>query len=114
MTAFARFIAGACLALFAGVASAHPNHGDGPPVAREDLPALGKRVLVALVESKQLGPSWQDRAAKDVRPEQTPAGLVWIISYENPAETDRAKRTVYIFFDEFGNFLGGNHSGKLQ
>jgi hypothetical protein len=114
MTGFARFIAAACFALLASVASAHPNHGDGPPVAKEELPALGQRAIVALVQSKQLAPSWQGRAAKDVRSEQTPAGLLWIISYENPAETDRVKRTVHFFFDEFGNFLGGNHTGKLQ
>jgi hypothetical protein len=70
--------------------------------------------MVALVEAKQLAPSWQGKAAKDLRTEQTPFGLVWVMSYENPAETDRAKRTVYIFFDEFGNFIGGNHSGKVQ
>jgi hypothetical protein len=114
MTAFARLIATACLALVAGIASGHPNHGDGPPVTKGELPALGQRVMVALVEAKQLAPSWQGKVAKDVRSEQTQFGLVWILSYENPAETDQAKRNVYIFFDEFGNFIGGNHSGKVQ
>jgi hypothetical protein len=103
-----------CFALCAGLALAHPNHGDGPPVAKDDLPALGQRVLASLVQSKQLASSWEGKTAREVRSAQTAAGLVWIISYENPAETDRAKRSVYIFFDEFGNFLGGNHSGRVQ
>jgi Family of unknown function (DUF6488) len=114
MSQFARVVVSVCFTLWVGLASGHPHHGDGPPVTREDLPALGQRAMVALVEAKQLAPSWQGKAAKDVRSEQTRAGLIWVLSYENPAETDRAKRTVYIFFDEFGNFLGGNHSGKVQ
>jgi hypothetical protein len=113
MSRLAQFAAGLCFALCAGLALAHPNHADGPPVAKDELPALGQRVMGSLVQS-QLASSWQGKTAKDVRSAQTPAGLVWIVSYENPAETDAAKRSLYIFFDEFGNFLGGNHSGRIQ
>jgi hypothetical protein len=73
MSRLAHFAAALCFALSAGLAPAHPNHGDGPPVAKEDLPALGRRVMVSLVQSEQLASSC-----------------------------------------EFGNFLGGNHSGKIQ
>jgi hypothetical protein len=114
MTTIARVVVGTLFALYLVGAAAHPNHGDGPPITKEELPVLGQRAMVALVEAKQLAPSWQGRAAKNVRSEQTPAGLVWVLDYENPAETDRAKRNVSIFFDEFGNFIGGNHSGKLK
>jgi Family of unknown function (DUF6488) len=114
MTSFARFIAGACFALSAAVAPAHPNHGGGPPVATEEVLALGQRTVVALVEAKQLAPSWQGKPVKDVSSRQMPEGLVWIVSVENPSEADMAKRTVYMFFDEFGNFLGGNHTGRLK
>jgi hypothetical protein len=114
MSGLTRFIAGVCFALSAGLASGHPNHGDGPPVAKEDLPALGQQTMKLLVEAKQLAPSWQGRPAKDVRSEQTPSGLLWVLSYENPTEADGTKRAVYLFFDEFGNFIGGNHSGKLR
>jgi len=44
---------------------------------------------------------------------QTPAGRLWVVSYEHPAESDRAKQTIYIFLDEFGNFVEGNYSGDL-
>jgi hypothetical protein len=113
MSAFMRFIACACFALVAGVAIAHPNHG-GPPVTREELPALGQRVMATLVEAKQLAPTWRGKPVKEISSRQLSEGPVWIVSVENPAEADKAKRTVYLFFDEFGNFIGGNHSGKLQ
>jgi hypothetical protein len=113
MSAFIRFLASACFALLAGVASAHPNHG-GPPVTKEELPALGQRVMASLVDAKQLAPTWRGKPVKEISSRQVPEGLLWIVSLENPAEADNAKRTVYLFFDEFGNFIGGNHSGKLQ
>jgi uncharacterized membrane protein len=114
MRTLARLAVGLLFALSAGLVSGHPNHGDGPPVTKEQLPGLGQRAVVALVQAKQLAPSWQGKTAKDVRSAPTPAGLLWIVDYENPAETDQSKRNLYIFFDEFGNFVGGNHSGKFQ
>jgi hypothetical protein len=113
MTRFAHLIAAACLALSASLVLGHPNHG-GPPVAKEDLPALGQRVVALLIDAKKLAPSWQGKPVKEITSRQLPEGLVWIVAVENPGEADKAKRTVFMFFDEFGNFLGGNHSGKLQ
>ena len=114
MRTLAQFIAGVVFAAIAGASSAHPNHGDGPPIGKEQVPALGDRAVMLLVEAKQLPQSWRGRPVKEVSSRETPVGPVWVVSYENPGEPDRAKRTVYLFFDEFGNFIGGNHSGKLQ
>ena len=114
MNVISRIVAGAIVALYVAAAAAHPNHGDGPPVTREELPAIGGQVVGLLVERKQLAPSWQKRPVKEVASRETPAGLVWMVSYENPSEADRAKRVMYMFFDEFGNFIGANYSGKLQ
>ena len=113
MNALARFTATAIFALAAATVTAHPNHG-GPPIKREDVPVLGERLMKLLVQDKKLAASWQGRPAKAVSSQNTPDGPVWIVSYENPDEADNAKRVVYVFFDEFGNFIGGNHSGKLQ
>jgi hypothetical protein len=41
------------------------------------------------------------------------SGRLWH-SPRAPHEAERAKRSLYIFFDEFGDFVGGNHSGKIQ
>jgi hypothetical protein len=113
MSTIARLLAAAFVALFASGLSAHPNH-DGPPISREQLPALGQRTMSLLVEAKQLAPSWQGKPVKEVASRQLPEGVLWIVSVENPAEADQAKRTVYMFFDEFGNFVDGNHTGRLK
>jgi hypothetical protein len=43
----------------------------------------------------------------------TPKGPVWVVTYENPEEKNKAKRTLYIFIDEMGYFINSNHTGKL-
>jgi len=113
MSKLVGIIAAALLALSATVARAHPNH-DGPPISKEELPGLGQRTVVLLVEHKQLAPSWAGKPVKEVSSRQLPEGVIWVVTVENPAEADKAKRTVYMFFDELGNFLGGNHTGLLK
>ena len=108
-----RLAAAALFALLAGTASAHPNH-EGPPISREELPGLGQRTLTLLVEHKQLAPSWRGKPVREIASRQFAEGLLWVVTVENPAEADNAKRTVYMFFDEFGNFLGGNHTGRTH
>ena len=101
-------------ALLSTAVSAHPGHAEGPPVTRDDVSALGGRVVGLLVQDKKLALSWQGRQPKEVSSRDTPSGLIWVVSFENPEEADRSKRMVYIFFDEFGSFLGGNHEGLKQ
>ena len=113
MTNSARLLVAACLALLAAALSAHPNH-DGPPISREELPRLGQRTVSLLVDAKQLAPSWRGKTVKEVSSRELPEGVVWIVSVENPGEANQGKRTVYMFFDELGNFLGGNHTGRLK
>jgi hypothetical protein len=113
MNGLVRLAAAVLFALLAGALSAHPNH-DGPPISREELPALGQRTMSLLVDAKQLAPSWRGKPVKEVSSRQLPDGVVWIVTVENPGEADQAKRTVYMFFDELGNFLGGNHTGPLK
>jgi hypothetical protein len=113
MTNFARLLLAAWFLLFAAALAAHPNH-DGPPISREELPGLGQRTMSLLVDAKQLAPSWRGKPVKEISSRQLPEGVVWIVSAENPGEADPAKRTVYMFFDELGNFVGGNHTGPLK
>jgi hypothetical protein len=112
MNVLMHLAAAALLALLAGVASAHPNH-EGPPISREELPGLGQRTM-SLVDAKQLAPSWRGKPVKEVSSRQLPEGVVWIVSADNPGEADPGKRTVYMFFDGLGNFIGGNHTGPLK
>jgi hypothetical protein len=114
MNALTRLLITALLALSAVTASAHPNHGSVTPITREDASLLGERIVNMLIETKKLPQSWREKQPADVSTRQAPGGAsVWVVRYENPEESDGSKRTIYIFFDEYGNFLGGNYSGKM-
>jgi hypothetical protein len=113
MNGIARIAVGALFALYLATAAAHPNHGDGRAVEKDEVPLLGERVVTLLVQDKRLAPSWRGIPAKEVASRPTSSGPVWVVSYENPREADKAKRTIYLFFDESGNYLGGNHSGQI-
>jgi hypothetical protein len=102
-----------CLAFFSIAAPAHPGHGDGRIVETDEVPVLGERVVTLLVQDKRLAPSWSGIPPKEVASRPTSSGPIWVVSYENPSEADKAKRTIYLFFDESGNYLGGNHSGQI-
>lgn len=93
--------------------AAHPGHGNEEPVTQEQAALNGDRVVVALVQSNKLAASWQGRAHKAIETRQTSVGPIWVVSYENAAESDKAKQTLYLFFDEYGGFIGGNHTGKF-
>ena len=38
-------------------------------------------------------------------------GIGWI-TFNNPAASEPAKRTLYLFFSQPGNFIAANHTGK--
>src|SRR5215210_4335107 len=112
MKVLRQLLLGAMLVLASLALSAHPNHGDEDPISKEQASLLAGRAVALLVEQKHLAPSWQTKKLKDVATIDSPSGPVWIISFENSNEPDKAKRLVYIYLDEFGNYMGGNHIGK--
>ena len=113
MKTLAVILIAATVALSSVLALAHPNHGESPPITKDEASARGDSAVSMLVKDKQLPESWQKRLLRDVSSRQSPAGLVWVLRYENPVVSDKDQQTLYIFIDEFGNYLGGNHSGKI-
>ncbi|MDN3578820.1 DUF6488 family protein [Chitinimonas viridis] len=104
---------GTLFALSTLAAHAHGNHGDEEPISKDGATARGNKVIEMLVDSKKLQLSWKMTSAKEISSRDTPNGPVWVVSYQNPAESDTAKRTLYIFLDDVGNYLGANHTGTL-
>jgi hypothetical protein len=109
----ARLIIASLLMLSALASHAHPFHGNVTPITKEDAGLLGERVVSLMVQGSKLPGSWRGRTPADISTRDTAQGAVWVVRYENPDEADVAKRTIYLFFDEYGNYLGGNYSGKM-
>jgi tRNA G18 (ribose-2'-O)-methylase SpoU len=103
---------GAVLLLVSGLALSHGNHMEEAPITKEAAAARGEMIVGALVEDKKLASSWQQKKLKEVASKVTPAGALWVVSFNNPAEKDKGKQTIYILLDDVGNYVGANHTGK--
>lgn len=106
-----QFLISAMLLIAPGLALSHASH-DEDPITKEVAAARGEMIIGALVEDKKLANTWQQKKLKNVVQKATPAGALWIVSYDNPADKDKAKQTIYILLDEVGNYVGANHTGK--
>lgn len=109
MNAIACRLLGAMLFVVALAAFAH---GDEPVVSQDEATARAGRAIDLLVEQQRLAPSWRGRKLKLVETTQAPMGPVWIISFENSEEANQAKRVIYIYLDDHGEYIGANHTGK--
>jgi len=108
---------GAMLMLFVATAHAHGagDHDDGSPIDRNEAVTRADQVVALLVKRAKLRPSWRGVRASDATTRQTPEGLtLWVVAYENPAETSKAARTLYVFVDQFGNFEGSSNTTTLD
>lgn len=112
MKAFNKFIYSVIFLMAASLVHAHGNHEDEQPITKSAAAVRGEMIMGALISDKKLDSSWQQKKIKEVVSRVTPAGVLWIISYNNPAETAKDKQTIYILLDDVGNYIGANHTGK--
>ncbi len=100
----------AALMLDARPLAAHPGgHG---PIDYEQALESGAMVVEEMVEGKYVDASWHGMrpisAQRMIRNQEN----VWMVTVRNPDAPDPAKRMLYIFFDEFGDYLAANHTGR--
>ncbi len=105
----------ALLALAAAVGSiavpavAHPDgHGEYVP-QRRPIAEMAQGSVVKLVTQAKLSASWTK--AKPLKSEvRTKNGAQqWVVTFQNPSERVRAKRTLYVIMDADGSFASANH-----
>lgn len=105
----------ALLALAAAVgttavpAVAHPDgHGEYMP-QRRPIAEMAQDSVVKLVTQAKLSASWAN--AKPLKSEmRTKSGVQqWVVTFQNPSERVRAKRTLYVIMHLDGSFVSANH-----
>lgn len=101
------------LTLTCSMAGAHGDHADAAPVTRQEVVTRSATVVKRLIEMKKLGESWAEPQALAVESKASSRGTLWVASFANPKEKNRATQTLYLFFDEWGNYMGANHDGKF-
>jgi hypothetical protein len=86
-------------------------HGN-KPASQAVITDCADQRKATLVKAGKLDASWQ--AVKQDKAELVDGkkGKEWKITFNNPAASDPAKRTLYLFFSQPGNFIAANHTGK--
>ncbi len=99
----------AALGAFANPAVAHPDsHGEYVP-QRRPISEMALDSVVKLVTQAKLSATWAK--AKPLKSEmRTKNGVQqWVVTFRNPSERIRAKRTLYVIMRDDGTFVSANH-----
>src|SRR5688500_4377553 len=103
----------ACAGFVSFQAFAHEGHDHEEELTEQDIAKLGAKSLPAVVKSKKLAASWAKAKQQPVSVEQANGKIVWVVPYKNEADTGAAIDMLYLYFDDLGNFVDANHTGKV-
>ena len=65
-----------------------------------------------LVKNGKIDGSWGSIKYESISMIDGQKGKEWRVVYKNPAATDKAKTSLYMFFTPVGNFIAANHTGQ--
>ena len=90
-------------------AVAHPDgHGEYVP-QRRPIAEMAQDSVIKLVTQAKLSASWAKAKPlkSDIRTKN--GAQQWVVTFLNPSERVRAKRTLYVIMDADGSFVSANH-----
>ena len=107
---FAFFALAAALGGLAFPAVAHPGgHDDEYRPQRPPISELAQESVVKLVTQAKLPASWAKVKPLKSEIRTKNGGQQWVVTFQNPAERNRAKRMLYVIMSSDGAFVSANH-----
>jgi hypothetical protein len=88
-------------------------HFHGKKIAKEETVsncAADRKEL--LIMDGKIDPSWEMVEQEKIELVDGKKGKEWLVTFVNPAATDKAKGKLYLFFTAPGNFIAANFTGK--
>jgi hypothetical protein len=86
-------------------------HGS-KPATEATVQACAEQRRAALVKGSKLDASWSSAKQEPIELIDGKKGKEWKVRYSNPAATDKAKQTLFVFFAHNGNFIAANFTGQ--
>ena len=99
------------LPAFAGEAEACHFHGS-KAASQETVSGCALKHQQALIGSGKIDKSWGTIKPAAFEQVDGQRGKEWKVTFNDPAATDKAKETLYMFFTAQGNFIAANFTGK--
>lgn len=93
---------------------AHEGHDhDDESLTEKQVAALATKTLPSLIQGKKIAATWAQAKQEAVTIRSAAGKDVWVVTYKNPSATDASGKPLFLFFDDLGNFIEANQSGKL-
>jgi hypothetical protein len=97
-----------------GAAYAHPDHDEeARPINEQQASTLADRAVSSLVNNKEIPATWQAQQRQATKSKLVQGARIWVVTYKNPAGKNANEQSLYLFFDELGNYIDANHTGEL-
>lgn len=97
--------------MIATTAFAGSGHSHGP-ITKDQASAVAVKKRDQLVQAGKLDKSWSGVVVSGVEQKTYGKGPEWVVTFQNSAATDPAKRTLYMFYALDGRYLASNFTGK--
>ena len=93
------------IGLFAGMANSHPSHDEPQTIDRQQAVTMATYFMQRQVKTGKLGESWESTEAADSTFGRRDSRMGWIVSFNNPEQTDKDKQTFFVFMTSTGYLL---------
>lgn len=104
----------ALLALVTSHAVAHEGHDHDESLTEKQVVLIAGKTLPSLVQAKKVGAAWASAARQDVIIRPVAGKDIWVVTYKNPDGKVDGGQPLHLIFDDLGNFVEANHTGKLK
>jgi hypothetical protein len=99
----------AAIGLAASPALAHPDGHDDYRPQRKPIAEVAQEAVVKLVTQAKLPASWAKATPLKSEVRTKGGEQQWVVTFQNNAERNRAKRLLYVILQPDGTFVSANH-----
>ena len=92
----------------ASPAVAHPDHEESRP-QRRPIADIAKDSVVRLVTQSKLPSTWTRARVVGTNARQRNGAQQFVVTFQNDAERNRGRRTLYVLMTPMGDFISANH-----
>jgi hypothetical protein len=99
--------------LLATSAFAGPGHSHDGPFTEMEAIKDASAYIADFVQKGRLDASWSEVEATEVQKKTIEYSQEeWVVIFSNPNESDPKKKTLYVFFNSYGEFSRTNFTGR--
>ena len=99
--------------LLATSAFAGPGHSHDGPFTEMEAIKDASAYIADFVQKGRLDASWSEVEATEVQKKTIEYSQEeWVVIFSNPNESDPKKKTLYVFFNSYGEFKRINFTGR--